>query len=753
MLDTSTSEPSNGASDLDAQLKRLSPFDLPVAVYVVQDPPAPGCEPQVVACNDRFRAVFGIAATEKPPFPSSRFYRTPEQRLELARSFEEAKSRGQDLEKLVIRLVAMDGREVRALDFTRPLRDSAGQQVGTLCCLVDMTKEDNVLQLLNALPVGLYHLDRADRIVDCNRQFEELLGAPRHELLSRPASDFYANPEEAREFQRNLIENHTVIDQPLEIVRQDTGETILTSVSSALVGTGNPYQGRVGALRDISQVERYRQIIDHLPVGLFKIRRSARGQELIEHCNEHFASIFGATVDDLLSKPVGELHWSEETYSDYRARLEASDQAKEIVESDVPIRSHGKRGTARVSLRLIKNRQGQVVGRVGAAQDVTKERRLQQKVKRLTSQIGAVLHAYTHTLTTLTQTLHPVEKFLGPDPFTRRGTLRTAAQVIGTGDTAAVVAELAPRAQRVAHSLGRVLAFRDHPDRSKALPTPAWDLLQSLKLALERPRRNAGPEVAYAYFREIALGVLEAIGSLTAGHLPRDLTRQLESDARELGRLTCLLSLASVRYAVIEMDSQVRTLNDNLTIDQREELRVEVGVLELVRTATAAQSEYLHLRDIELRSKLNEPHDSALGRAMVRGAKVDLVRAIGNLLHNAIKYSYSRSSDDSRPWISLRVDFNADGSKVLISIENWGVPLPEDELELVFELGYRGRHSADRNRAGTGVGLHDSREVARDHDGDVKIESRPASSNAVVGPLYSGPFITTATLILPLSRR
>ena len=56
--------------------------------------------------------------------------------------------------------------------------------------------------------------------------------------------------------------------------------------------------------------------------------------------------------------------------------------------------------------------------------------------------------------------------------------------------------------------------------------------------------------------------------------------------------------------------------------------------------------------------------------------------------------------------------------------------------------------SGDRRRMGTGMGLTDARETARKHGGDVIIKSLPASGKSELD--YNQPFLTTATLILPL---
>jgi signal transduction histidine kinase len=120
------------------------------------------------------------------------------------------------------------------------------------------------------------------------------------------------------------------------------------------------------------------------------------------------------------------------------------------------------------------------------------------------------------------------------------------------------------------------------------------------------------------------------------------------------------------------------------------------------------------------------------------------------LLHNAVKYSWSRSAT-KRPWVT--VEIHANEREVSVSFIDWGVPIAKDEIEegLIFQLGYRGRLSKDRNRLGTGIGLTDVVQVAQTHGGSVTADSHPASQYAKAENekgYYEQAFLTTVTLRL-----
>jgi signal transduction histidine kinase len=133
---------------------------------------------------------------------------------------------------------------------------------------------------------------------------------------------------------------------------------------------------------------------------------------------------------------------------------------------------------------------------------------------------------------------------------------------------------------------------------------------------------------------------------------------------------------------------------------------------------------------------------------LVSVVRRDVVRAIGNLLHNAIKYSWTRSG--GKRWISLR-NYVAD-AKVHLEVEDYGVPIPVGEINtgLIFDFGFRGSLSADRGRKGSGIGLHDARETARRHGGDVTLTSYPAASPKPSEDYLKVPHLKIVHMLLPI---
>jgi signal transduction histidine kinase len=90
-------------------------------------------------------------------------------------------------------------------------------------------------------------------------------------------------------------------------------------------------------------------------------------------------------------------------------------------------------------------------------------------------------------------------------------------------------------------------------------------------------------------------------------------------------------------------------------------------------------------------------------------------RAIGiiphTLIDNAIKYSPRRTR--------IEVDFEEVGGWVVLSIENSGPKLEEDEKPRIFDLFFRGAAARAMSTEGTGFGLASAQNIARAHNTEI----------------------------------
>ncbi len=96
--------------------------------------------------------------------------------------------------------------------------------------------------------------------------------------------------------------------------------------------------------------------------------------------------------------------------------------------------------------------------------------------------------------------------------------------------------------------------------------------------------------------------------------------------------------------------------------------------------------------------------------------KDKITQALVNILSNAIRYSNEGST--------IFIDEKLKDNKVIISIEDQGIGISEEDLKYVFERFYRADKSRTRATGGTGIGLTIVKSIVSSHGGEVKLESK-----------------------------
>jgi signal transduction histidine kinase len=305
-------------------------------------------------------------------------------------------------------------------------------------------------------------------------------------------------------------------------------------------------------------------------------------------------------------------------------------------------------------------------------------------------------------------------------------------------------------ANKLANAIERLIESADEERRLKALSAPRWKRLQGFLGFLRSFKEQIPTPESYSpTLRKIANEVGQIHAAITPGNIPREPASELQNTAWELERLANLIEVLDTRAAVIQMDYTIHSLREFITSDVRMPTEYRsVSVKLLIDECARSLAEYARSLNIVIDRKDVED-------VYIKVNEREIVRALSNLLHNAIKYSWQRDPQRAKPaWVSIRT--HVQDRKVYIEFENWGVPIKREEIErgLVFELGYRGELSKDSGRLGTGIGLTDARRVAEAHGGWLEIESHPAMRGLYDEKnerYYHQPFLTKVTMILPLA--
>ena len=117
----------------------------------------------------------------------------------------------------------------------------------------------------------------------------------------------------------------------------------------------------------------------------------------------------------------------------------------------------------------------------------------------------------------------------------------------------------------------------------------------------------------------------------------------------------------------------------------------------------------------------------------VLGDQPLLVTALANLISNAIAYSPNGST--------VSVSRRDRGDAVEIAVTDRGIGIALADQERVFERFFRADKARSRSTGGTGLGLAIVKHVAANHNGAIRLWSRPGTGSTFTLsiPAYHGP--------------
>lgn len=161
------------------------------------------------------------------------------------------------------------------------------------------------------------------------------------------------------------------------------------------------------------------------------------------------------------------------------------------------------------------------------------------------------------------------------------------------------------------------------------------------------------------------------------------------------------------------------------------------AINEVIDTFWMNASGRLHLRQTDLVPIICKIERDAGDLARLRGVTIELdlpaegcavlvdstrVRnAISNLVNNAIKYSLNGGT--------VRIALTQEPGSITCRVTDQGIGIAAEELERIFERGYRVRSKATERIEGTGAGLAIVKTIVEKHGGKVFVSSTPGEGS------------------------
>ena len=343
-----------------------------------------GPDGQITDVNRATEEVTGRSRTELIGTDFSGYFTEPERAREGYRTvFREGSVHDYPLE-----IRQASGRVTPVLYNATVYRDERGDVIGVFAAARDVTALRRAAaynrSLIEASLDPLVTIGPDGQITDVNRATEEVTGRSRTELISTDFSDYFTEPEKAREGYRTVFREGSVRDYPLEIRHASGRATPVLYNATVYRDDGGQVVGVFAAARDVTERRRAEQVRAHLAAIVESSDDAIIGKDLngtITSWNKGAERLYGYAAGEVVGKSIS-LLTPQENPDEIRQILDRVRRNESIAHFET-IRVTKDSRPVHVSLMIspIRDACGQVVGVSTVARDVTEQRKTREAME------------------------------------------------------------------------------------------------------------------------------------------------------------------------------------------------------------------------------------------------------------------------------------------------------------------------------------------------------------------------------------
>ena len=310
--------------------------------------------------------------------------------------------------------ICRDGSAIVVASRWSLLRDEQGEPVAIMEINRDITDRKQAEEalrkashytrsLIEASLDPLVTISREGKITDVNEATEKVTGVPRQRLIGTDFSDYFTEPEKAREGYQKVFAQGAVHDYPLAIRSASGVVTDVLYNASVFSNDAGEVEGVFAAARDVTERKRAelalkkaslytRSLIEASLDPLVTISREGK----ITDVNEATENITGVSRQRLIGTD----------FSNYFTQLEMARAGYRQVFADGSVTDYplvlrhisGKVTDVLYNASVFKNESGEVEGVFAAARDVTRRKRAEEEVRKLNEELEQRVAARTEEL-------------------------------------------------------------------------------------------------------------------------------------------------------------------------------------------------------------------------------------------------------------------------------------------------------------------------------------------------------------------
>jgi len=302
-----------------------------------------------------------------------------------------------------------------------PRRDAGGTPIGFLLISKDISDEIRLTgeletaqfyarSLIEASLDPMVTISPEGKFTDVNEGSIKVTGVARGKLIGTDFSDYFTEPEKAREGYQQVFAQGFVTDYPLTIRHRDGRLTDVLYNASVYKDVAGNVLGVFAAARDVTETKRVMREFTETKNFLDNILQSSTKYSIIgkdlDHLilswNEGARRNYGYAADEILGRNSEILHTPEDIKSGAVANLLTTAQEKGLAEDEFQrVRKDGSRFAASVVVTRRNDASGQPIGYLLMSHDISEKKLAEEQLRYASQYARSLIEASVDPLVTI----------------------------------------------------------------------------------------------------------------------------------------------------------------------------------------------------------------------------------------------------------------------------------------------------------------------------------------------------------------
>jgi len=307
-----------------------------------------------------------------------------------------------------------DGRLTDVLYNASVYKDARGNVLGVFAAARDVTAQKQASQyarsLIEASLDPLVTISPEGKVTDVNEATMKVTGVPRESLVGTDFSNYFTEPEKAREGYQQVFAKGFVTDYPLTIRSKDGQLTDVLYNASVYKDARGNVLGAFAAARDVTESKRVmrefaetKNLLDNILQS--SIKYSIIGKDLDQRIlswNEGAHRNYGYAADEILGKSSAILHTPQDVKSGAVRRLLESALERGLAEAEFErVRKDSSRFTASVVVTRRNDSAGNPIGYLLMSSDISEKKQAEEQLRSASQYARSLIEASLDPLVTI----------------------------------------------------------------------------------------------------------------------------------------------------------------------------------------------------------------------------------------------------------------------------------------------------------------------------------------------------------------